>query len=203
MNSLETLSGVTNDANATISSEEPYVIEVRVKGSAPLLFHRWSCDDIEAKGKASKGSKVKKQDNIESYVWRNAAGELAIPGEYFRMSIIGASKFQQDPRSPRKSAMDLYKAGICTLDELCSLGTREWSYLDRRRVMIQRNGITRVRPAMDTGWEAAFTIQVILPQYISLGLINETIQNAGRLIGVGDFRPTFGRFQIINLRVLV
>lgn len=202
MKVLETIGDVTNEGARAISDEEPYVVECRVKGTAALLFHRWNCDEVEAKGKAKKGSKTKKEDNIESYVYRNAENELSIPGEYFRMAIITAAKFLQDPRSPRKSAMDLFKAGIATLDELCSLGTTEWDYLDRRRVTIQRNGITRVRPAFNVGWETEFRMQILLPEYISQELMNETIQKAGRLIGVGDFRPTFGRFQVVGFQAI-
>lgn len=199
---MEALSQVTNDSQDTIAMEEPYICSVNVVGTAALIFHRWSCDDIETKSKAAKGSKAKKEDNIESYVYRNEKKEIAIPGEYFRMSIINAAKFLQDPRSPRKSAMDLFKAGIVVLDELCSLGSKDWDYLDRRRVMVQRNGITRVRPAFNIGWQAEFNLQVLLPEYISPQLLNETIQKAGRLIGVADMRPTYGRFQIVGFKIV-
>lgn len=202
MKVLETINNVTNDGAKAISDEEPYVCEVRVKGASALMFHRWSCDDVAAKGAAKKGSKTKKEDNIESYLWRNTRNEICIPGEYFRMAIINAARFLQDPRSPRKSAMDLFKAGIATLDELCSLGSKDWDYLDRRRVTIQRNGITRTRPAFNAGWETEFRMQVLLPEYITVDLLNETVQKAGRLIGVGDFRPTFGRFHIIGFNTI-
>lgn len=195
---LETIGSVTNEGKQTISYEEPYMARVRVQGAAPFLFHRWSVDSIEAKAKAAKGSKAKKEDDIESYVHRNEAGVLCIPSEYFRMSMVNAGKFMQDPRSPRKSAMDLFKAGFIMLDELCSLGTKNWDYLDRRRAMVQRNGITRVRPAFNTGWKAEFTVEVLLPEYISPQLLRETIEKAGRLVGVGDMRPTFGRFGVIH-----
>lgn len=199
---IEALTQVSNDSSDTIAMEEPYICSVNVVGTAALIFHRWSCDDIETKSKAAKGSKAKKEDNIESYVYRNQKKEICVPGEYFRMSIINAAKFLQDPRSPRKSAMDLFKAGIVVLDELCSLGSSDWDYLDRRRVMVQRNGITRVRPAFNIGWKAEFNLQVLLPEYISPQLLNETIQKAGRLIGVADMRPTFGRFQIVGFEVV-
>lgn len=198
---LETLGNVTNDAEATLSLELPYIAEITVEGSAPLMFHRWSVDAVEAKSKAAKGSAAKKTDDLESYVYREGKGDIAIPGEYFRMSMIGAAKYQQDPRSPRKSAMDLFKAGVVVLDELCSLGSKEWDYLDRRRVMIQRNAVTRVRPCMNVGWRATFRLQVLTPEYISPALLNSTVATAGRLIGVGDFRPTFGRFSIVRFEV--
>lgn len=199
---LETYSPVSDEGNETLALELPYVAEIAVEGIAPILFHRWNNEAVEAKANAAKGSKAKKSDDIQSYVYRNAKGEIGIPGEYFRMALVGAAKYQQDPRSPRKSAQDLFKAGVVVLDELCSLGAKNWDYLDRRRVMVQRNGITRSRPAMEKGWRVSFRLQVLTPEYISPHLLNATLQTTGRLIGVGDFRPTYGRFQIVKFEVL-
>src|SRR6185503_19872747 len=109
-----------------IEVSTPYSLHVGIEGSAPILFHAWNCDAVEAKGKASKNSKAKKSDDLESYVYRNGAGELCLPGEYLRQSIIAAAKFKQDPRSPRKSAADLFKAGIVCTKTLASLGTKDW-----------------------------------------------------------------------------
>lgn len=192
----------SDDASRIIEYSEPYAVEFTAVGTAPILFHRWSCDSVEAKSKSAKGSKAKKEDDVESYVYRDESMNLCIPGEYFRQAIISAAKFKQDPRSPRKSAMDLFKAGIVVLDELCSLGTKSWDLMDRRRVTIQRNSITRQRPAMSRGWRVRVTLEVLLPEYISPDLLNDTLQSAGRLVGVGDFRPTFGRFQITSFKVL-
>jgi hypothetical protein len=196
------LAPTSNDADETISFSEPYAVEITCVGTAPFLFHRWSVESVEAKSKAAKGSKAKKQDDLESYVYRDEHGELCIPAEYFRMAIIGAAKFRQDPRSPRKSAMDLFKAAIAGLEPLCSLHVRDWNYIDQRRVNVQRNGITRCRPAMNTGWTVKVPLQVLLPEYVSPTMLNEVIQAAGRLIGVGDFRPTYGRFQVTGFDLL-
>ncbi len=196
------IGNVTNDAQDTILSEAPYAVEIELTGSAPFLFHRWSVDAIAEKAVAKKGSKAKKEDNIESYVYRNEDRELCIPGEYVRGSLIMAAKYQQDPRSPRKSAMDIFKAGVVSLTDLASLGIKDWDYLDRRRVTIQRNGITRVRPALRAGWKATFHLQVLTPEYIDKQFLNATLQSAGRLVGVGDFRPTFGRFQVTRFELM-
>ena len=92
------------------------------------------------------------------------------------------------------------KAGLLVLTEYASLGKAEWDYLDQRRVVIQRNGVNRVRPAFHKGWRATFEVQVVLPEYITRDVLGAAITNAGRLVGVGDFRPTYGRFQVIGLR---
>ena len=190
------VSNATNDAAEDIAFGMPYVVNVSIVGTAAFLFHRWSCDAVAEKAAAAKGSKAKKSDNVESYVYRTDDGELALPGEYLRQAIIHAAKFRQDPRSPRKSAMDLFKAGVVALTDLASLGVKDWDYLDRRRVVIQRNGVTRERPAMRAGWKATIELQVLTPEYISTDLLSDVLTNAGRLVGVGDFRPTFGRFRV-------
>jgi hypothetical protein len=186
----------SNDAAPDIEVGIPYVVETTITGVAPLLFHRWSCDAVAEKAAAAKGSKAKKSDNVESYVYRNDANELCLPGEYLRMAILTAAKFRQDPRSPRKSAFDLYKAGVVALTDLAGLGVTEWDYLDRRRVVVQRNAVTRERPAMKAGWSATIQLQVLIPEYIDVAALSDVLSNAGRLVGVGDFRPTFGRFRV-------
>ncbi len=198
---LEVINPVSNDGADDIAFTEPYAAIVTLEGTSALLFHAWSNEAVAEKAASAKGSKSKKSDNVESYVYRNDAKELCIPGEYLRMSIINAAKFKQDPRSPRKSAMDLFKAGVVSLTELASVGKVDWDYLDQRRVTVQRNGITRSRPALKAGWQAQFVIQVLLPEYISQNLLREVTINAGRLVGIGDFRPTFGRFSIVGWKI--
>lgn len=203
-NTVEPIGGEvpTNGAKNGIAVQMPYRALISIVGICPILFHRWNVESVESKSKAKKGSAEKKSDDVESYVYRNDKGELAIPGEYLRGAIIAAAKFQQDPRSPRKSAADLFKAAIVSLTDLASLKVKDWDYLDKRRVVIQRNAITRSRPAMREGWKADFILQVQLPEYVDEQLLNTTVQAAGRLIGLADFRPSYGRFSVTRFQVL-
>lgn len=198
MKRQEVLDGVENP----VKFETPYVVNVEIIGSCPIIFHRWSCEGVEAKANAKKGSKEKKSDNIEEFIYRDADGDICMPGEYLRMAMIYAAKFKQDPRSPRKSAFDLFKAGIIPLTELAKIngGTKNWDYIDKRRVVVQRNGITRMRPAFLKGWSAEIDLMVNTPEYIDYSLFSEVLSMAGRLIGVGDFRPTYGRFDIAKCK---
>jgi hypothetical protein len=192
---------ITNGAKVIIEAGVPYGVEVRIVGMADLIFHRWNCEAVEAKGKAAKGSKAKKSDDIESYVYRDDDGVICLPGEYLRQSIINAAKFRQDPRSPRKSAMDLFKAGVVSLTPLASMGVKEWDYEHKCRVTVQRNGITRVRPAFKAGWSTDLLMMVNLPEYIPPDVLHDVIVNAGRLVGVGDSRPTYGRFRVTRFEL--
>lgn len=192
----------TNGGAEAISFSEPYSVRVKIRGTADMLFHRYNCEAVKGKGEAPKGSKAKKTDDTESYVYRNEDGEICLPGEYLRQSIIHASKFKQDPRSPRKSAMDLFKAGVLCSTMLASLGVKEWHYDHMAPVGVQKARVTRVRPAIRAGWEAEFVIEILTPEYIGPDLLQEVIVQAGRLIGVADFRPTYGRFAVSAFEVL-
>ena len=154
------------------------------------------------KAKLQRAARQKKTDNVESYVYRDDKDNICLPGEYLRQSIIHAAKYQQDPRSPRKSAMDLVKAGLISLTPLASFGTTKWDYDHAARVQVQRNGITRIRPALREGWKVTILLMVNLPEYLPSEFVNKLAVDAGRLIGVGDFRPSYGRFSVIKFDVL-
>lgn len=197
---LRSVNEVTNGGASTIAASEPYTVSVTIEGACDLLMHRWNSEAVDAKADAPKNSAAKKTDDVESYVYRDENGDIALPGEYLRQSIITAAKYKQDPRSPRKSACDLYKAGVVCLTAMASFGTTQWDYEDRRRVVIARSGINRTRPAMSAGWRASFDFMVLTPEYISRSSLQDTLITAGRLVGVGDFRPTYGRFNVINFK---
>lgn len=191
----------TNGAADLVEMSAPYTARVELTGVSDMLFHRWNVEAIEEKARARKGSELKKTDNPETFVYRDDGGELCVPGDMLRQATILAAKFKQDPRSPRKSAMDLYKAGLICLTPLAPLGVKEWDYLDRRRVQVQRQGVTRTRPALRKGWKAEFDFLVMLPEYISPADLQEVISMAGKFCGVGDYRPTYGRFQVTHFAI--
>ena len=190
------LKPVSNGAREEILYQAPYVAHVKVEGTAPILFHGWNNEAVSEKAKAAKNSKAKKTDNLESYVYRLKNGNIGIKGEALHRAIIEAGRYRQDPRSPRKSAMDLLKAGVLPMTVLADTGAREWDYVDRARVVVQRNAVTRERPALNAGWAAEFDLIVTTPEYIAPSFLLDLLTQAGRLIGLGDHRPTYGRFQI-------
>lgn len=201
------VSPVSNDAEDTILLNAPYQVSVTLEGTADMLFHRWSTESVAAKAAAAKNSAAKKTDDVESYVYRDEENVICLPGEYLRMAIIEAARYRQDPRSPRKSARDLYKAGVVSLTKNAQITrsdgkvAQDWDYLDQRRVMVQRNGVTRVRPAFLTGWAATLELQILTPEYIDKQSLLDVIVNAGKLVGLADFRPTYGRFQVTEFKV--
>jgi len=179
----------------------PYAVEVTVVGIADLLMHRWDTEDVEVKGKAPKNSASKKTDNIEAYLYRMKDGTIGVPPVNFKSSLCDAAKFLQDPRSPRKCARDLVRAAII-VSEGGSLGVKSWDYLDKRRVVIQRNAVARTRPAFLAGWKVTFIVQVTAADLISVDFLADVVNRAGQFVGLCDYRPEFGRFRVESFKVL-
>ncbi len=188
-----------NGAAHLVEMSAPYRARVMIQGVATILFNRFNVEDYDERQKSNKGSKVRKADrDPESQIWRANDGTVGIPGLWLRAAIIKAAKFRQDPRSPRASAMELYKAGIIVATEIASLGTETWDFLDKARAVVQRSAVPRIRPAFSPGWQAEFDIDVLVPEYIASSELHDTLVNAGRFFGLGDHRPTYGRFQVVK-----
>lgn len=185
--------------NGVVSPTTTYCVDVEIVGVEAFLCHRYDPEAVKAKGAAKKGSAEKKSDNVESYVYRLDNGECGLPGLNFKASIVEAARYQQDPRSPRKSARDIVRAGI-RIAGMASFGKKTWDYLDTRRVSVQRNAVPRVRPAMNAGWHLKYRIEVLLPEYISVEFLHALVEQAGRVVGLGDFRPDFGTFRVTSFK---
>jgi hypothetical protein len=202
---LKAIDPAGNGAAEDIRAGAPYVASVTLEGVTALLFHAWDNEAVEEKAKAPKNSRAKKTDNIESYVYRLPSGNLALPGEMLRQSLVskreGAARYRPDPRSPRKSACDLYAAGISALTEFADLGIASWDYVDRRRVRVNQAAITRERPAIRAGWHATIDLMVRIPEYLDPPSLLALINEAGKLVGLADHRPSYGRFAVVRFEV--
>lgn len=195
---IEIISNLSNGAQKFIEMSQPYFARIEITGTAPMLMHCWNIESIEEKANAKKGSAVKKTDDVESYVLRNDKNQIVMPCLNFVASVRTAGKSFADPSSPRKSMHDRIRAIMIPMYEfgLMNGGTKEWDYLDRRRVVVQRAGITRTRPAFFEGWKIMFEVMILEPEYLQPKLLYTIADAAGKFQGIGDYRPTFGRYRI-------
>lgn len=195
---------ITNGGAWVVEGEAPVRVRTSLIGTAPLLFHAWNVESVAEKANAPKGSKAKKTDDVESYVYRDEQGNLGVPGTNFHAALIEAGRRMQDPASPRKAARELVRAAIVPLTVIASFEphTQEWDYEDARRVTVQRAGLTRLRPAMHSGWRLTYEMLITAPHLVTPAMYTTLVNSAGLLVGLCDFRPTFGRFQPIGIEQL-
>jgi len=69
------------------------------------------------------------------------------------------------------------------------------------RVVIQRSAVARSRLLIAPGWELAFNIAV-QDDDISADTVYKILEHAGHSIGIGDYRPRYGRFTISKFEVV-
>jgi hypothetical protein len=185
------------NGGVVVPADESAYYRVKIKGVDPILFHAYDVEAVEAKGKLKKGDEGKKTDNIESYLYRGKKNDLVLPGLNFKAALCESAKSYKDPRSPRKSMKDLVRAGIKCRED-ASFGVNSWDYIDKRGACVQMSRITRQRPALNAGWELEIPIEVLLPEYINEEQVHQLVHNAGRVVGLCDFRPDFGLFRIMS-----
>ncbi|WP_025322281.1 hypothetical protein [Deferrisoma camini] len=69
-------------------------------------------------------------------------------------------------------------------------------FVSRMMVMVQRNRTLRTRP-MFPEWRATFELQ-IFSDVIDVSVVHNALMEAGLYVGIGEYRPKYGRFEVIE-----
>jgi len=72
--------------------------------------------------------------------------------------------------------------------------------VDERPVVIQRSRVLAWRP-MWREWEFDFTLRILQEGMIDDSTVKEVLEHAGAYMGIGSFRPKFGRFEVTKCEV--
>jgi hypothetical protein len=186
-------------------------LDFRIRGISPLLLHNIQlADPLNEWAKALKAisSKRKKtetdyeemariewfgglyvdEDNRPVFPGVNIeaafidAGKKQRLGEAFKSGLISDGNWRIEYDGP-KNADDLWK-------------NQRDKFSDRRAVVVGMARVFRTRPAFRK-WELAFTVN-FLPDILNKSQVTEAAATLGRLIGIGDYTPRHGRFEVLN-----
>lgn len=172
-------------------------IDVKVKGTAPLLMNKFT-DTSQDPGKSSRGKKVyEPADEAEKKAYRTAEGKLYLPGTHFKASMVKAGA--DIKMTGRKTCKDFIKAGLFVVDEEIILDQQEYE-IHSEPVVIQRARVMSWRPKFKQ-WSCSFTIELLDEDYLNPSLVKQVLESAGRFKAVGDHRPEYGRFEIVDFKV--
>ena len=186
-------------------------ITTRWTGIRPLVMHNGLMADptnkrtrrikeICAKGsKKLTDSDYEERDRLEweaGLYWSDEIGAV-IPSDNIERCIqLGAQK--------SRLGKDVQAAVFCVATEikLDYEGPRDQEkmyssgrFMLRKGVAVQKSRIIRIRPMIPTGWSLDFELE------FDDSILNEknlfkAMVDAGALIGLGDWRPKFGRFTV-------
>lgn len=190
-----------------------YQVNVSVEGLAPLMQHRYPLPDFATVGKGGKVATGEKDYSQEwrQYLYVNSENQIYQPASHFEGCLIKASAGYKIQGGRGKTYSQLFKGSVFVnpdeiLHSVENPETLDFDgdkrlYLDLRPVVVQRARVARIRPCFKPGWKLDFVIEVLDDQ-IPANVVNEVLQLAGRTVGVGDYRPRFGRFMVTKFEVV-
>lgn len=169
-------------------------VRVKIRGTCDYLQHK---RPLEEEDKSKRSGEVDHSKEWETAVYSDPEIGCYIPSKQLRSALVkGATNFKIKGRMG-KTFKDMVNAVLEIGSDKIPLGTTKPDYIHEEWVRIQRNQILRRRPAFKKGWEAEFTL-LILDEQMPTDRMKEILEYAGRFVGIGDWRPHFGRFEVIE-----
>lgn len=184
--------------------------KIKIEGIAPLLMHNGLLADptnpfvIANKPVTAKGKNKTEEDQafLDKNSWMGGLytkdGKVIVPGLLLDATIMyGARKTKKGKHV--ECGVSVYDDPILdfpdknkSIDWLYESG----KYIDRRMVNVQRARVARVRPRFNE-WSLSFTVHFD-NEVINGSQLLAFIDAAGAYVGLGDFRPRFGRFKRVS-----
>jgi len=180
-----------------------------IRGAAPLLMHNVRLadplDPIVKQIKEISAKKTKTDTEIIRRLELEFHGGLYINerGPYIPAEWI-EGVIQAGARLVRKG--EAVKSGMQVMDDAIPLlydGPHnaeglflDQKFVDKRMVGVDRKKVLRFRPRFDL-WAAEFSL-MLADDIVSVVDIKSFLEQGGRMKGIGDYRPKFGRFIVTS-----
>lgn len=189
-----------------------YSVNVKVEGVAPLMQHRFPIppDVLKQKGGKRVSGSVDYSQEWREYLYATPQGEIYQPSSHFEGALVKAAAQFKVTGKRGKSYKDLFNANVIVSPDVILHGVNvpeeldadadKQLYLDVRPVIVNRARVIRLRPTFKPGWKLEFEIQVIDDQ-LPAEILNDVLVLAGKTVGIGDYRPKFGRFLVSQFEV--
>lgn len=189
-----------------------FTVSCTVKGVAPLMQHKYpmpDLSDLSKGGKKSTGAKDYTQE-WRDYLYADANGNIYQPSVHFEAAMTKAAVGFKITGKRGKTYKDLFSANIVVdperiphnikVPDQLDADADKQLYIDVRPVLVQRARVVRMRPTFKAGWELSFEIMVNDDE-IQPDLLQDILVLAGKTVGIGDYRPKFGRFSVVEFKV--
>lgn len=152
---------------------------------------------IRLSGKA----KPSPTDEAEMAAYRMEGGNLCQPAEHIYSTMVRAAGGFQIQGRGKMTYRDGVKGSLLVDPEpiiplLTPAGKPIKDYeIDGRPARIQRARVMRHRPLLRE-WRLDFNILILEEETLPLQVANAILVKAGQTVGIGDYRPRFGRFTV-------
>lgn len=159
-------------------------IAVKIKGTTPLLMHRFPNVGADEPSKKRTGVPDWKQE-AELALYKNSDGTIYEPAEHLEKAIQNAAKSFKIAGKRGATYGKLVGATLEVYPDAIPHKIQAYE-IDSRSVVVQRARIIRYRPRFDN-WELDFSIR-LLDEQLPVTVIKEVLDQAGLYVGIGDYR---------------
>jgi len=171
---------------------------VVLRGIRPLLMHRVALD--ETPGPTRAGGRPDPKVEAKHGLYRDKEGRIVVPALNIQASLRAAARRYRVPGRGRATFADYVLSGLSIEPEDVPLQIPDgrkpedaWE-IDVRPAVIQKARILRARPRFDQ-WGLEFFITIRDPS-ITEDTLSQILVEAGSSMGLMDFRPLFGLFEV-------
>jgi hypothetical protein len=184
------------------------ILRLKIRGTSPLMMHSDRLANPllpETKAHKSLTAKRKKTDEdhlaiarsefVSGLYYSEAAG-VFVPGQNFDATFLAGAKLQKLGTAWKRGALvmtdrvKLLYDGPKTPEALWE----DTRFVDCRGVKVGTAKVMRYRPVF-TEWAAELDL-AFNPEVMDGGEVRKALFDAGALIGVCEYRPRFGRFEV-------
>jgi hypothetical protein len=177
------------------------LVNVEISGISPLLQHKFG--EEQEKTKKGSGQRLATQDYSAEeleHLYQTKKGEVYQPSSHIEgcMTKAATEFFIKGHKGKRftdrvKAFVDVYPTEIVHKNQ-------DW-HVDSRSVVIQRQRVMRRRPCF-AKWGLEFQINIRDPGAMPPTTLHEILEYGGRYVGIGDYRPKFGQFEVVKWEVV-
>ena len=190
-----------------------YTVDVGIRGIAPILQHRFAPAQLDTlmQGAARRTGATDYSLEWMQSMYVTADGYLYQSASHIEGALVKAASLFQIKGKRGKTWKDPVRAYCYVVPEQiihfrdnqpvtapnADLLSHPTEYLSVAvmRVIVQRSAVARSRLLIAPGWELNFKLEVHDDQNRP-EVMREIMAEAGRAVGIGDFRPRYGRFEV-------
>lgn len=179
----------------------------RIKGSiklvADVLFNKPTQAALDSLDGGQRGKKLtveQKLAEVPQKLHMNGKGAVLL-SDMFKESLVEGSKFA-GLKIGKRSLYPILKAVVFVESDLpFGVGKCDYIHEHQGRVPPRTGALTIIRrPAFKAGRTLPFSL-LVAEDIVEPDQIKIAVQHGGTFIGVGSWRPRFGRYQLVDWKV--
>ena len=170
---------------------------VEIKGVSPILQNK----NAEISDKTEKKGEGKDSSEHAKYKLYTYEGKIYQPAIHLEQALIKAGTGIKQKGMGKKTYKDLFKGSVFIRPDNIIHKIQKWEVHETTVVIPATRGrIARYRPMLKE-WILEFELEN-LDDRLDESVIKLALDEAGRTIGIGDWRPRYGRFIVSKFKEL-